>query len=342
MRTVLKLDIPWFNLCSSLTTIQDDGRINFTRFLDRYRIAMRTTDLVWMEAITDAIAAKLFSAFRTLEESFRRFDEDDSGSITLDELERGLEKLKLGLSKSQLFEIMRSLDTNCDGRVTFDEFVARFRFTFERAAALTHAPLGAAALPPAPLRDAWLSDALHSIGLALAKAGAAGAGAAESAAQAFGVGDTNRDGVLSVAEFATLLGKIGVTFSAEQLAKIYRYVDVKGHNYVNLADVRSSAAPSPCSNSALSLFFSFYPSTTSSSRALPVCRCVQGRGHPQQCRRHHVVVRCWHDRRHGDVCRSGARARDGACTLDLRRAENAVMAAVRRRADHLRPVRVPR
>jgi hypothetical protein len=41
MRTVLSLDLPWLTLLPQLVDVASDGRINYTRFLDRYRIAMR-------------------------------------------------------------------------------------------------------------------------------------------------------------------------------------------------------------------------------------------------------------------------------------------------------------
>lgn len=201
-RSVLKLSIPWFSLCPSLTVIEHDGRINYTRFLERYRIAMRSSDRGWMQAMTDTISARLFSAFHTLEESFRFLDEDKSGSLNLGELERGFEKMDIGLSRSQIFEIMRSLDSNCDGTISFAEFAARFRFTFEREAALSHH----AGAPP-PARDAWLDDALHSIGRAFARAGAVGATASQVAVDVFCKGDTGESGVLAPPAFACVRGR---------------------------------------------------------------------------------------------------------------------------------------
>jgi diadenosine tetraphosphatase ApaH/serine/threonine PP2A family protein phosphatase len=71
MRTVLDLDLPWLKLCSSLCDIEPDGRISYPRFLERYRIAMRDSDLSWMEAITERVCEQFFRMGSTLEESFK-------------------------------------------------------------------------------------------------------------------------------------------------------------------------------------------------------------------------------------------------------------------------------
>jgi hypothetical protein len=122
------------------------GRINYTLFLDRYRIAMREQDLAWMEGIVERACRNLFSAVPTLEAAFDLLDADKSGNIDYEggfswsswpsevqryyffslatrsgshlcaELERGLAKLDLGLSRSQLYELMSSIDTDKDGR----------------------------------------------------------------------------------------------------------------------------------------------------------------------------------------------------------------------------------
>lgn len=116
MRTVLNLDLPWLTLLPSLVDAQADGRINYTVFLDRYRIAMREQDLAWMEGIIETACRNLFSAVTSLEAAFELLDVDKSGTIDYEELERGLAKLDLGLSRSQLYELMSSIDSDRDGR----------------------------------------------------------------------------------------------------------------------------------------------------------------------------------------------------------------------------------
>jgi hypothetical protein len=119
MRTILGLDLPWLSLAASLAEADDKGRINYSHFLDRcvqgrgavcageaggggggggmrmvpilhcplpapvrrYRIAMRDTDVMWMEGIVQRVCQRLFAACHTLEAAYRYFDVDGSGVI---------------------------------------------------------------------------------------------------------------------------------------------------------------------------------------------------------------------------------------------------------------------
>jgi Ca2+-binding EF-hand superfamily protein/diadenosine tetraphosphatase ApaH/serine/threonine PP2A family protein phosphatase len=123
MRTVLDIDIPFINLCSTLCDIESDGRINFTRFLDRYHIAMRDSEPSWMQAVVN----KVCESTLTLEETFRAWDEDGNGVIEVSELEKGLVKANVDLSKSQIYDLMNSIDKDRDGRIQLSEFIDRFK-----------------------------------------------------------------------------------------------------------------------------------------------------------------------------------------------------------------------
>jgi hypothetical protein len=116
MRTVMNVELPWITLANTLVDFEYDGRINYTRFLDRYRIAMREQDLQWMEGIIEHACEKLFSVCHTLEAAYSYFDVDKSGVIEFEELEKGLTKMDIGLSRSQIYELMNSIDSDKDGR----------------------------------------------------------------------------------------------------------------------------------------------------------------------------------------------------------------------------------
>ncbi|MCI4394849.1 hypothetical protein PGIGA_G00173560 [Pangasianodon gigas] len=61
---------------------------------------------------------------KELECSFKQFDTDGDGKITLDEMKEAVKTL-LGekLKKGELEEILKEMDLNGDGTVDFDEFV---------------------------------------------------------------------------------------------------------------------------------------------------------------------------------------------------------------------------
>jgi Ca2+-binding EF-hand superfamily protein/diadenosine tetraphosphatase ApaH/serine/threonine PP2A family protein phosphatase len=259
MRTVLDLELPWLNLCSMLAEAEADGRINYTRFLDRYRIAMRDSDLAWMEGITENVCRRLFSASGNLEESFRKLDEDSNGVIDLDELERGLMRMGLGLSRSQVYEVMSAIDADRDGRIQFGEFARNFKLTWSRlkddkegtpaagtaAAAATSSSSSAAAATAAaaavvlgaggssgPL-DAWTSKALTRVGEALFR-GQFGA----NAPAVFASIDTNGDGLLSESEFFLALGSLRLGFTDAEMRTLMRVVDSNHSGNINYLEVR--------------------------------------------------------------------------------------------------------
>ncbi|MBA0582232.1 hypothetical protein Gorai_024383, partial [Gossypium raimondii] len=58
--------------------------------------------------------------------AFQYFDEDNSGFITMEELEQALRKYNMGDEKT-IKEIIAEVDTDRDGRINYDEFVAMMR-----------------------------------------------------------------------------------------------------------------------------------------------------------------------------------------------------------------------
>ncbi|KAJ4952821.1 hypothetical protein NE237_029653 [Protea cynaroides] len=58
--------------------------------------------------------------------AFEYFDEDKSGYITMEELEQALKKYNMGDEKT-IEEIIAEVDTDNDGRINYDEFVAMMR-----------------------------------------------------------------------------------------------------------------------------------------------------------------------------------------------------------------------
>ncbi|XP_057478166.1 calcium-dependent protein kinase 1-like [Actinidia eriantha] len=58
--------------------------------------------------------------------AFKYFDEDNSGYITMEELEQALKKYNMG-DEQTIKEILAEVDTDHDGRINYDEFVAMMR-----------------------------------------------------------------------------------------------------------------------------------------------------------------------------------------------------------------------
>jgi hypothetical protein len=70
-------------LVKRLADVEADGRINYTRFLDRYRIEMTGSSAHWQDAVIDHICEKIFFALKgrgtTVSDAFSIFDVDHNG-----------------------------------------------------------------------------------------------------------------------------------------------------------------------------------------------------------------------------------------------------------------------
>lgn len=60
---------------------------------------------------------------KTLQRAFRLFDKDGSGTIDKEELERITTQMGESLSKDELEQMLKLVDTNKDGKIDYNEFI---------------------------------------------------------------------------------------------------------------------------------------------------------------------------------------------------------------------------
>ena len=134
MRSVLQLDLPFLGYQPKLAELTRDGRINYTQFLDRYRIKMRAEDAQWQDGMIQAVCRKLFQSTnaRDVDGAFRHFDANDDGCIEYEEFSDTLKSLDIGLDDQQIFQLMCSMDRNRDGTIDLQEFRDRFGLCFQQ------------------------------------------------------------------------------------------------------------------------------------------------------------------------------------------------------------------
>jgi len=58
------------------------------------------------------VCEKLFKMCSSIDEAYKLFDADGSGKIEYSEFVATLEKLDVGMSRKQIYELMRSIDTD--------------------------------------------------------------------------------------------------------------------------------------------------------------------------------------------------------------------------------------
>ena len=131
MLNVLGMELPYLQLQPRLAeTDPANGLINYTTFLERYRVEMRSEDMAWQGTVIETVCRKIFSSCSDLKEAFKVFDINDDGSIEYEEFLETLKGLNLGLTDQQIFELMRSIDENANATIDFNEFASRFQVTF--------------------------------------------------------------------------------------------------------------------------------------------------------------------------------------------------------------------
>ena len=59
-----------------------------------------------------------------MKEMFKSFDKDGSGTITIDELQRGLQKKGAKTTSQEMKELLKSMDVDGSGEVDYEEFAA--------------------------------------------------------------------------------------------------------------------------------------------------------------------------------------------------------------------------
>jgi len=57
---------------------------------------------------------------------FKQFDVDDSDSITVEDIEKAMEKWEIEVNKEEIFQMMKKHDHDKDNLIDFDDFIKIF------------------------------------------------------------------------------------------------------------------------------------------------------------------------------------------------------------------------
>lgn len=83
----------------------------------------------------DLLRSRVEMHFKNMQHAFRSLDQDHSGALTRDEIERGM--VALNIPARAVDQLMRHLDINSDGLISFAEFSAALK-PCVRASGTTH------------------------------------------------------------------------------------------------------------------------------------------------------------------------------------------------------------
>lgn len=124
----LQLELPFMTYREHLVDMEEDGSVNFVRFLERHRVVHHDKD--WQKQLIHKICERLYNHCHNFASAYKFFDQDQDGYIQFQELADSLQKLQVGLKKTQVYELMRALDVSEDNKVSFDEFRSLFQVEF--------------------------------------------------------------------------------------------------------------------------------------------------------------------------------------------------------------------
>ncbi|KAJ1454153.1 hypothetical protein M885DRAFT_442803, partial [Pelagophyceae sp. CCMP2097] len=96
--------------------------------MPRYLETAKKAILTWRKylgytALSSVVDGFLPEALNKLQHLFAEIDEDSSGYISAEELQKLFKKMKLPTSKAQVVEIIDEVDLDGNGLVDFDEFL---------------------------------------------------------------------------------------------------------------------------------------------------------------------------------------------------------------------------
>ena len=130
-------DVPFLTLQSKMCALDDNGRVLYIDFLERYKIEFMSDVLAegrtFGDQIIEDLCLKIHAAMGgcNAEQAFKLFDVDNSGEIDYDEFVGTMKRLDCGLTDDQIFELNRGMDNDQDQVVDMSEFLERFESVFD-------------------------------------------------------------------------------------------------------------------------------------------------------------------------------------------------------------------
>lgn len=205
-------------------------QIKYMKFLDRFKVKVdKKFWATWEQAIIEKICHKLLEHASSLKAAFATMDTNGNQIIEYDEFVAVLLKFDIGLSKEQIFDLMRTIDKNRDGHVDFEEFAHTFHAQFKSAK------------DQAKNQDEidWMKAQIQVIADVIAKNKA-------SLRAHFKSFDESGDGGLTYEEFAVALrDHLHLKYSEEDALKLARVVDVNGSGRISWKEFKAKFSKAP-------------------------------------------------------------------------------------------------
>jgi serine/threonine-protein phosphatase with EF-hands len=117
-KTVFELKIEWENLLEYLAKYEDNGEINYIKFLNQFKINFsKEFEKKFNEEIVQKVCLKIVKNFNNLDLVFKKFDKNSDNMLSYDEFFELLISVDLNLTKDQIFDFILSCDLNKNGSI---------------------------------------------------------------------------------------------------------------------------------------------------------------------------------------------------------------------------------
>lgn len=95
------------------------GKIKGIAMIDPAVASRRSTADVWLKHLWNQLESK----FKNISDAFRQFNISKKGQVTFNEFNYILDTLAIRFSKEQTKEMFDAMDGDCDGKLTYPDFV---------------------------------------------------------------------------------------------------------------------------------------------------------------------------------------------------------------------------
>ncbi|KNC52834.1 serine/threonine protein phosphatase [Thecamonas trahens ATCC 50062] len=213
MQFVLQLELPWKKIYGFLLDadcVDDEtNEVWYVKFLEKNKIDVGNVD--WGQDIINKVNRKIYETCRTAEAAFQYFDADGDGVISCSECASTLLALDIGLNDRQIYEFMRSVDSDMDNSVSLAEFRSRFEVVFASDGSVS---------------DDWAQTLVNEIGKRLFEHEA-------DLSEIFHKFDADESGTVDIEEFGRIVKYLGYTLTPEEHDRLMAFVDTDGSGHLD-------------------------------------------------------------------------------------------------------------
>lgn len=129
MKKVLDVNIDFNIVQPYLAELEQDGKINYMKFINRFRIKINTD--IFFYRIIQLISEVIISNKKELKSYFTQISKD--GIISVPDLIKAFKDLKLNLEERQIVDVVSTIDIDKNGSINYKEFFKFFNVDFKVA-----------------------------------------------------------------------------------------------------------------------------------------------------------------------------------------------------------------